>query len=203
MLICAVLFDLDGTITEPLLDFAVIRREIGLAPDCPSVLDGIEGMSPQARQGAMEILCRHEDYAARQSTLQDGAKGLVAELARRNIPTGILTRNSRRSTQLVLEKHGLTFDGIITREDGPVKPDSFGVLTLCRQFGALPENTLVVGDYLHDLLAARNAGAIPVLLTSHPRAREYANHADFCIRHLDEVLQIIDNLRQRPEGSRI
>jgi HAD superfamily hydrolase (TIGR01549 family) len=194
MPIRAVLFDLDGTITEPLLDFALIRREIGLAPDCPSILDGIEEMDSQARQWAMEILCRHEDHAARNSTLQEGARALLADLRGRKIPTGILTRNSRQSTQVVLEKHGLSFDGIITREDGPAKPDSFGVLTLCHRFGALPENTLVVGDYLHDLLAARNAGAIPVLLTGHPHAKEYAENADFCIRHLDEVIRIIDNL---------
>jgi len=194
MPIYAVVFDMDGTITEPLLDFAQIRKEIGLSPDCPSILDGIEEMDLHSRQWAMEILCRHEDQAAKNSTLRDGAAALLAELRRRKIPAGILTRNSRQSVRWVLEKHRLTFDGIITREDGPAKPDGFGVLALCRQFGVAARNALVVGDYLHDLLAARNAGSIPVLLSGHPRAQEFADQADFYIRHLDELLPIIDNL---------
>lgn len=198
MQIRAVLFDLDGTITEPLLDFGLIRSQIGLSPDCPSILDGIEGMDPQTRQKAMEILCRHEDQAARHSTLQTGAKTLLTDLRRRRIPAGILTRNSRQSTNLVIQLHNLVFDGVITREDGPAKPDEFGVLALCRKFGVQPQNTLLVGDYLHDLLAARNAGAIPVLLVGHPKAEAFMEQADFCIRHLDEVLQIIDNLGQKP-----
>jgi len=32
----AVIFDLDGTLTEPLLDFDAMRAEIGLAPGCRS-----------------------------------------------------------------------------------------------------------------------------------------------------------------------
>lgn len=197
MQISAVLFDLDGTITEPLLDFSLIRRQIGLPSDCPSVLEGIASLDLQTSRRAMEILCRHEDHAARHSTLQPGAKVLLERLHKQGLPVGILTRNSRQSTDFVLEKHKLLFDGIITRDDGPVKPDGFGVHELCRQFHTSPENTLVIGDYLHDLLAARNAGAIAILFTSHPRAEKYAEHADFCISHLDEVIQIIDNLQQK------
>ena len=195
MPIGAVLFDLDGTITEPLLDFSQIRREIGISSDYPSVLEGIQDLNAEAYSRAMEILRRHEEYAARHSTLQPGVKSVLAYLRQRSIHTGILTRNCRQCTEFVLQKHGLSFDGIITREDGPAKPDGFGVLCLCRQFDVSPANTMVVGDYLHDLLAAHNAGAVPVLFISHAKANEYENHADFCISHLDEVLQIIDNLQ--------
>ncbi len=197
MRIGAVLFDLDGTITEPLLDFSQIRRQIGLPADCPSVLEAIASLQPQAANRARQILCRHEDFAARNSTLNPGAQTLLTNLRNRGIPVGILTRNSRICTDFVLQKHRLSFDGIITREDGPAKPDRFGVLELCRQFRAAPANTLLVGDYLHDLLAARNAGALAVLLKNRPDADRFANHADFCISHLDEVLQIIDNLQQK------
>lgn len=190
----AVLFDLDGTLTEPLLDFDAIRRQIGVPPDNPSVLSAIENLPQNRRRQAWEILCRHEEFAAAHSTLQPSAKSLLSGLRQKNIRTGLLTRNSRQSTQTVLEKHGLRFDGIITREDGPPKPDPFGVLTLCRLFQSPPSNTLVVGDFLHDLQAARNAGAVAVLFRSHPRADEFAPAADFVIHSLDEIPLIIDNL---------
>jgi len=191
----AVLFDMDGTLTQPLLDFDAIRREIGLPPDCPSILSGIETLPAERRAAAWEILCRHEALAAAHSTLQPSAQSLLTDLHRQNIKTGLLTRNSLTSTQTVLQKHGLFFDGIITREDGPPKPDPFGVQMLCRQFQVSPSQTLVAGDFLHDLQAARRAGAIAVLFKSHPRADEFVPFADFSIDSLDEIRLIIDNFR--------
>jgi phosphoglycolate phosphatase-like HAD superfamily hydrolase len=73
-----------------------------------------------------------------------------------------------------------------------VKPDSFGVLHLCRRFAVEPAHTLLVGDYLFDLLCARAAGAIPVLLTNHERAPEFAKHADFAVASLLELLPLVD-----------
>lgn len=190
----AVLFDLDGTLTEPLLDFDAIRRQIGLPPDCPSILAAIEQMPREHRFRAWEILCRHEENAALGSTLQPSAKSVLTYLKGKKIKTGLLTRNSRQSTQTVLGKYNFSFDGIITREDGPPKPDPFGVLALCRLFQTAPVDTLVVGDFLHDLQAARAAGAQAVLFKSHPRADEFAAWADFTIHSLDEIRFIIENL---------
>ena len=203
MQIRAVLFDLDGTLTKPLLDFSRIRNEIGLGPDCPSVLEGIRQLEPECRDRAMEILCRHEEHAAIHSTLNPGAESLLAYLRQGSISTGILTRNSQKCTQFVLQKHRLSFDGIITREQGPVKPNGFGVLQLCRQFKVSPSDTLVVGDYLHDLQAARHAGAIPVLLMTHPQAKKFKQIAVFCISCLDEVRPIIDNFENLYEENKI
>ncbi|HOK66473.1 MAG TPA: HAD family hydrolase [Anaerohalosphaeraceae bacterium] len=194
MSVQSVLFDLDGTLTVPLLDFDLIRRQIGLPPDCPSILAAIENLPETQRRQAWEILCRHEEVAALHSTLQPSAKSLLDYLRQKNIKTGILTRNSRASAQTVLTKHRITVDGMITREDGPPKPDPFGVLALCRLFQTIPSRTLVVGDFLHDLQSAKNAGAVAVLFKSHHRADEFVPWADFVIHSLDEIRLIIDNL---------
>ena len=101
----------------------------------------------------------------------------------------------------IAEKHNLQFDRIVGREDGPVKPDAFGVRHLCRHFGVEPPETLLVGDYLYDVLCARAAGAISVLLANHPRAPEFVQHADFVIQNLREILQIIDD-KSSIEGTK-
>ena len=44
MPIRAVIFDLDGTITEPYLDFDAIREEIGLGKNGGPVLEAMEKM---------------------------------------------------------------------------------------------------------------------------------------------------------------
>jgi HAD superfamily hydrolase (TIGR01509 family) len=193
MPIRAVIFDLDGTITQPYLDFDVIRQEIGLAPDGSPILEAMEKMTPQQRQQAEAVLHLHEERAVAQSRLNPGARETLAALQQRGIPVGVLTRNRKCNAQAIADKYGLHFDGVVGREDGPVKPDSFGVLHLCQSFGVAPAETLLVGDYLFDLLCARAAGAVPVLIANHERASEFAAHADFTIKSLDEVLQIVDS----------
>ena len=56
-----------------------------------------------------------------------------------------------------------------------------------------PRQAFLVGDYLFDLLSARAAGAIAVLLVNHERAREFAEHADYCIENIAEILDIVAN----------
>jgi len=73
-----------------------------------------------------------------------------------------------------------------------VKPDAFGVRHLCRHFGVEPAETLLVGDYLYDMLCARAAGAVGVLIVNHGKAGTFAEHADFTIEKLSEILRIID-----------
>ena len=193
MSIKAVIFDLDGTITQPYFDFDAIRQEMGLDRNCGPVLEQMQKMTPQQRQRAEKILHSHEQRAVAESKLNPGAKQTLDALREAGISIGILTRNRRSNALAIARKHGLKFDAIVDREDGPVKPDAFGVLRICRQFAVKPEETLVVGDYLFDLLSAKAAGAVSVLLANHTKADEFARHADFRIERINEIIQIIED----------
>ena len=189
----AVIFDLDGTITRPYFDFDAIREEIGLARDSGPLLESMEKMNPQLRRNAEKILYNHEEKAVIESKLNTGAEHTLSTLRAAGIHIGILTRNKRGNAYAIAQKHKLKFDAVIGREDGPVKPDAFGVIELCRQFGVKPQETLLVGDYLFDLLCAKAAGAVAVLLANHNQAGEFAEHADFCIENITVILEIIAN----------
>jgi HAD superfamily hydrolase (TIGR01509 family) len=193
MPIKAVIFDLDGTITQPYFDFDAIRQEIGLARDSGPLLESMEKMNPQLRRKAEKILFIHEQKAVIESKLNAGAEQTLSALRAEGIHIGILTRNKRGNAYAIAQKHKLKFDAVIGREDGPVKPDAFGVLELCRQFGVKPQETLLVGDYLFDLLCAKAAGAVAVLLANHSQAGDFAKHADFCIENIAGILEIIAN----------
>ena len=196
MAIKCVIFDLDGTITEPLLDFEVIRAEIGIEHESLSLLEVMESMTDQQRKMAMEILERHEDLAAENSTLNRGARQILDLLKRSSISVGILTRNKKNNVTVVARKHGLHFDAIYAREDGPVKPDAYGVIHLCKMFGCLPSESLVVGDFVHDLMSAKAAGAVSVLIKTHKNADQFTEFADYSIKSLDMIPQIIEQLQQ-------
>jgi HAD superfamily hydrolase (TIGR01509 family) len=197
MPIKAVIFDLDGTITQPYFDFDAIREEIGLARDSGPLLESMAQMNPQLRRKAEKILFIHEQKAVIESKLNTGAKQTLSALREAGIHIGVLTRNKRGNAYAIARKHKLKFDAVIGREDGPVKPDAFGVIELCRQFGVKPQETLLVGDYLFDLLCAKAAGAVAVLLANHSQAGDFARHADFSIENIGGILEIIANKSSR------
>jgi len=192
MPIRAVIFDLDGTITQPYFDFDAIRKEIGLGEDGGPVLEAMDKMPPPQRRRTEEILHYHEDKALAASQLNEGAGETLARLRDRGVYVGVLTRNRKCNALAIAKKHGLHFDAVVGREDGPVKPDAFGVQHLCRHFGVEPAETLLVGDYLYDMLCARAAGAVPVLIVNHHEAGTFTEHADFTVKKLSEILRIID-----------
>lgn len=186
----AVIFDMDGTITLPVLDFDVIWREIGL-PNQPRtpVLEALELMDDEQRARAEAILERYETRAAQDSELQEGAVEVVCSLRDRRIKVALLTRNSRHCTEIVLAKHGLKFDFVYTRESGPRKPSPEPVLSICGHFNITPADTWMVGDYLFDIRSGNAAGARTFLMIGDKPEPEYAHEADRVIRGLRELTE--------------
>ena len=191
MTIETVIFDLDGTVTEPILDFTRIRADIGLVSADGPILEAMEKMTPDQRLNAIEILDRHEAEAVNNSTLNEGAEEVFTELYQKSINIGILTRNTSENAIAIGKIHNLHFDAVIGRDDALPKPDPDGVLKLCNQFNTTPANSIVVGDYLYDLLCAKAAGAKSVLLKNHPKADDFAEHADYTITSLTQLMPII------------
>jgi HAD superfamily hydrolase (TIGR01509 family) len=162
----AVIFDLDGTLTEPLLDFDLIRSEIGLQSG--PILEQLVGLTAQEQARAEVILRRHEITAIEQAVLADGCVELLSFLREEGIPHGILTRNMRIAVDHFCQRFSFRFAGIYTREDGPPKPSPQGVLELCAHFGVAPGQAVTVGDYKFDIMAGQAAGTRTVLVAPEP-----------------------------------
>jgi HAD superfamily hydrolase (TIGR01509 family) len=193
----AVIFDLDGTLTRPHLDFDAIRAEIGLPPG--PILESIAELDAPAKARAISILQRHEWGSAEKAVLQDGAVEVVARCRALGHPTAILTRNSRLVVDHFIEVHGFAFDAIRTRDDGAIKPSPAPVESICRQVRADPRRSWMVGDFLFDILSGQAAGAKTVLMIGDGPAPEFAPQADFVIRSLFELLAVLD---ATPENDR-
>ncbi len=187
------IFDLDGTITRPFLDFDRIRAEMGLARDAGPILEALKSVPEPERLRCLELLRLREAEAVDKSCLNPGARDTLAALKTQGIPVAILTRNTQDNARRVLDKHHLTVDLVLGREQGPLKPDPRGVFTICRELKSELEKTLFVGDYLHDMLCAVAAGAIPVLLTSHSNADAFRRYATFVIESLGGIVQIVED----------
>lgn len=185
-----VIFDMDGTLTRPYLRFDEIREEIGL--DSEPLLEAVRELPSADRARAEAILARHEAEAAAASELQDGARDVVSAIRESGMSVALMTRNSRRSVAVVLERHGLDFDRVWTRDDGAMKPSPEPIYSICRSMGVLSKNAWSVGDYLYDIVCGKAAGSTTVLLLDADRARpSWADEADHVVDCLSGLLPLL------------
>src|SRR5260221_13924967 len=88
----ALLFDMDGTLTRPLLDFPRIKADLGIG-DRP-ILESLAAMADGERRRAEAILHGHEERAAAASELNQGCEELLSWIGERRLPIALITRNT-------------------------------------------------------------------------------------------------------------
>ncbi|HUT56230.1 MAG TPA: HAD family hydrolase [bacterium] len=195
-MIKAVAFDLDGTITRPFLNFARIRLEIGVPMGRDSLLDKIAAMPAPERERASAILARYEEDAAKNAELNDGVIELMSYVSSRGLKSAVVTRNSEKSTQFVLDKLGLEFDRVITRDSGlPIKPDPAVLIALAKEWGILTREVLMVGDFRYDVDCGRAAGS-PTCLVTNGRGAGNDCGADYEAKSPVEVIAVLRKLHE-------
>ena len=196
-----IIFDLDGTLVQSHLDFDKMRQEMNLSQATP-ILEALETMDDLQAARCREILQRHERQAAKQATAMPGAADFLDRLDSLKIFRGVVTRNSRQSAWELLSLFSHRFDPVISRDDGPIKPDPWAILQICEAWNLLPQQVAIIGDFRFDIEAGRNAGAKTVFFT---QGREAGNlpgigQVDFRLTSLLEVGELVLWLSQDDLG---
>lgn len=180
------IFDLDGTLTVPMHDFAGFKRSVGLPPSV-DILTGI-AQRPEAERPAL-----HRAVKAWERSLVEGARaaeGAEALLSSLSGPVGIVTRNTREGALRTLEVIGLdrwfAQDAVLGRECAAPKPSPEPLLRLLEQWGVAGSDAVMVGDYVDDLRAGKAAGTATVWVDHH--GVEPPVEADRVVRSLTELL---------------
>lgn len=184
----AALFDLDGTLVDTAPDLAAAANrmlaELGRTPlDAEGIRDYIGkgvanlvercvaatgGGSEAQRREALEVFERHYVAGiADRSRPYPGVVDGLAALERAGIAMGCVTNKAGRFTEPLLELTGLRrFFGVVVSGDTVErkKPHAEPMLFAASRLGASPRETLVVGDSLNDVQAARAAGCRVVVV---------------------------------------
>ncbi|TFH16409.1 MAG: HAD family hydrolase [Lentisphaerales bacterium] len=196
-----VIFDMDGTITRPFINFQEIRDELGMPTG--DLLEAIRKLRPVAQDRAWSVIERHETRALEHLELQDGASELMARCRRSGIKVGVLTRNVRRSVDYLLARFQIDVDMIVTREFESVKPDPGPVLHILGGWNVHASDVLVVGDYVDDIDCGRGAGT-KTCFYQNPGKPFFGQDADFVVTSMSELERIIFPSRPsylaRPDG---
>jgi HAD superfamily hydrolase (TIGR01509 family) len=197
-----VIFDLDATLVDSKLDFDLMRREMGLVGSRP-ILETLNSLATEEAKRLWAIVGEHELRGVARATLFPGAGEFLDELASRGIKRGVLTRNSRASTLATLARFDLEMDYVLTREDGPVKPDPAGIQRMCAAWGVSPRECVMIGDYRFDIEAGQRAGTRTVLFTGagHPHGMDDGQSADLTLPCFTQRAEFWDWTEQFEEGK--
>ncbi len=212
----AVLFDLDGTLVETNIDFALMKREmVALAAEAGLPADEVQGLdilgalartveslaaegrtsdAEQTRSRGMAILEEIELRHAGDTREIAFAKQMLDSLRAREIPTGIVTRNCRRASELSISIAGVHADVIICREDSNNhKPHPEPILLALSKLSADPRNSIMVGDHIMDVQAGKAAGMKTIGFLREDRPRDFFDSVgpDVVAHDLREVLDAI------------
>ncbi|MBX6312674.1 MAG: HAD family hydrolase [Isosphaeraceae bacterium] len=214
----AFLFDLDGTLVDSVyqhvlawreamagvgIELAVwtIHRRIGMSGGLmANAILRETGHAVTAEEAARLLRLHAEAYARLAGTIRPlpGSRELLGYLSRAGIPWAIATSGRIESARPTLEALGVPAGvPIITRDQVEhAKPDPDLFLAAAERLGVPVGDSVVVGDSVWDLLAARRARALGVGLLSGGYGQEeleragayrvYQDPADL-LRHLDEV----------------
>ena len=214
----AFLFDLDGTLVDSVyqhvlawrealeaggIQLAVwrIHRKIGMSGGLfVNALLRETGHRVSGEEAARLQQIHAETYSryVSQARPLPGACELLDYLTRAGVPWAIATSGRVESARLTLELLGVGDEAIVVTRDQVqhAKPDPDLFLAAAERLGVEISTSVVVGDSVWDLLAARRARALGVGLLSGGYGREeleragayrvYNDPADLLL-HLDEV----------------
>ena len=214
----AFLFDLDGTLIDSVYQHVLawrealegtgielsvwrIHRRIGMSGGLFMHALFRETGHRVTREEAAQMVRLHKAAylrQARQVQPLPGARELLEYLTRKNVPWAIATSGRLETAQGALDSLGLKRNAVVITRDqvSRAKPDPDLFLAAAKHLGVPITDTVVVGDSVWDLLAARRCRALGVGLLSGgygqdelERAgayRVYQDPADL-LGHLDEV----------------
>ncbi len=182
----AVAFDFDGTLAEPILDFAELHRRVDKLVqtlDLPRnsqqrnnsdnlpVMEWIKavkkelGQNREVMQGAIfeqrafALVKETEIEAARRCRLFSFSLPLLERLKEKKIGVAIVTRNCREAVELVFPEWRSFTDQLLAREDVVRhKPHPEHLLLALERLRVEPANALMVGDHPQDIMLGKNAG---------------------------------------------
>jgi HAD superfamily hydrolase (TIGR01549 family) len=214
----AFLFDLDGTLIDSVYQHVLawrealenggihlavwrIHRQIGMSGGLfVNALARETGVTLSADEAERIHEVHSEAFKRYSSQVRalPGAQELLAYLTKAGVPWAIATSGRFESARMSLHLLGVADDiPMITRDMvRHAKPDPDLFLAAAEKLGVPIEDSVVIGDSIWDLLAARRARALGVGLLSGGYGREeleragayrvYDDPADL-LQHLDEV----------------
>lgn len=140
-------------------------------------------------------------YSEKHKVMADiypGIKDLLHQIKSADKYLGVFTGKGRTSTEITLKEIGVyhLFDLIVTGDDVKNhKPSAEGILKIVDEFNLEKSKTLMIGDAISDIKAAREAGVqvASVVWDSYAKNKVLQADHDYLFHTVDELKQFIEN----------
>ena len=161
----------------------------------------MEKLLPQisVEEGAEIYRSFHHDNFIDLIDIFPGILELLEELKARGYKTGIVTSRLRHTTEIGLNKYDMEqyFDVIVTCDDTDKhKPDPEPVNIALERLGSKPEEAIMVGDSMFDILCAKNAGVKAALvswaLAVSEEDKNGENAPNYIIEKAEDLLDLLE-----------
>lgn len=214
MAIKAVLFDLDGTLTNTLDDIANAMNHSLRAHGLPEfavddyrylVGDGVRKLAERACRGRRELedsvrqayQAYYQAHAQVLTAPYEGVTELLCALNQRGVPMAVFSNKPHADTCRIVAHYfpEIAFEVIRGQLDGvPVKPDPAGALAVAAEMGIGPGEFVYLGDTGTDMRCAVNAGMQPIgVLWGFRSAEELLESGALALlKHPLQLLDILD-----------
>ena len=184
------IFDLDGTLTQPIHNFEQIRKTIGIPGNTP-ILEYIRTLPTKTAADVDGKLQDIELELAHQAKAEVDAVEFLNQLSLLKYRLGVVTRNTAKIARLTLKTAGLlkyfSNECIFGRDNAIPKPSPAGIQRLLTLWNESPDNTVMVGDYLFDLQAGKAAGTKTVYL-DRKGLSAWTELADISVSNFNELV---------------
>ena len=130
--------------------------------------------------------------------IYNGINELISALKEKGVKVGIVSNKAHEMAVIVVNKlfgEGV-FDAVYGKLEGyPAKPDSALTLRAMEELGAIPKETVFIGDSGMDAKTAINAGCTGIGVLWGFRAKEelITNGAHYTVSQPWEILKILED----------
>ncbi len=188
------IFDMDGTLTLAVHDFAMIKKVLEI-PEEEDILVNLDALPEADKNARLQWLAEYELKLAKESIPAKGAPELLRYLNQQSSDLAILTRNLQDLALITLEAikadHYFEQPLIFGRENAAPKPSPDGIEKIIERWGISPQETVIVGDHEYDLASGKNAG-IQTILVNH-QENIYPELADYFFPDCMALLAYLQN----------
>ena len=146
-----IIMDMDGTIFTSNVDWSSVKKKLNVHNS--SILEKIYSGGVVDKDGLNYLEAIEEKNTLEAKTI-DGSLEFINEIRERGINISLVTNNSRKNMNYLIDKFNISFDMIITRDEKMWKPSPSAFKCLMKKFEVEPENTISIGDSDLDITAS-------------------------------------------------
>ena len=173
-MIKGIIFDLDGTLVRLPIKYDKIFTKLQNVFDTqdefkPLIQTIIKKANNDSKiiKKAFDIICEEEAIAANNFEAVDGSIDTLNYFKNKNYSLCLVTMQCMKAAKIVLDKMQVSelFSSVITRDISSDRSIQIKKSVDCLYF--FPDEVMVVGDRIHDVVSAKQVGCTPVLFNKN------------------------------------